>query len=138
MKLEFNAYLKEGKLIIRNRKLLDMELPVYFKEGQELEITIERKFSKRSEQQNKWWWVCMGLLSKHFGYTKDEMHQICKFMFLKTNKVDEKTGEAFEYLRSSTELTKSEFSEMTEKMIQWSAEHGVIIPLPNEQISIDL
>ena len=81
MKLEYTGFLKDGKLHIRNRKLLDIELPLNFKEGQEIEITFERKFSKRSLQQNKWWWVCMNLLSEHFGYTRNEMHEICKFMF---------------------------------------------------------
>lgn len=134
MKIEVSAYVKSGKLFIRNKNQFDLDVSKL--NDCELWLTLEKKKSNRSMEQNKYWWVCMTLLSNHFGYTKDEMHNICKFMFLKSQKVDETSGLVFEYLKSTTELTKSEFSEMVEQMIRWSAEHGVVIPEPNQQLTL--
>jgi hypothetical protein len=136
MKLTYFGKVENGKLNLRNRKQLAEELKQF--EGKDVEITIERKRSKRSDNQNRYWWACMTLLSKHFGYTKNEMHEIAKYMFLKGEKVNETTGEIFEYLRSSTELTKTEFASMTDNLIRWAAEHGVVLPLPNEQIELSV
>lgn len=134
MKLTYFGKVTDGKLNLRNRKQLAEELKQF--EGKDVEITIDRKRSKRSDNQNRYWWMCMTLLSEHFGYSKNEMHEIAKYMFLKAEKVDEKSGEIFEYLRSSTELTKTEFASMTDNLIRWAAEHGVVLPLPNEQIEL--
>lgn len=134
MKLTYFGRVENGVLKLRNRKQLSEELKQF--EGKDLEITFERKRSKRSDNQNRYWWFCMEILGKELGYRKDEMHEICKFMFLKAEKVDEKTGEIFQYLRSSTELTKIEFADMTSNLIQWAAEHGTVLPLPNEQLTI--
>lgn len=134
MKLTYFGRVENGVLKLRNRKQLSEDLKRF--EGKDVEITFERKRSKRSDNQNRYWWACMEILGKELGYRKDEMHEICKFMFLKTEKVDENTGEAFQYLRSSTELNKMEFSDMTSNLIQWASEHGIILPLPNEQLTI--
>jgi len=134
MKIEVSAYIKSGKLFIRNKNQFDLDVSKL--NDCEMWLTLEKKKSNRSIEQNKYWWVCMTLLSNHFGYTKDEMHNICKFMFLKSQKVDETSGLVFEYLKSTTELTKSEFSAMVEEMIRWSAEHGVVIPEPNQQLNL--
>jgi len=134
MKIEVSAYTKSGKLFIRNKNQFDLDVSKL--NDCELWLTLEKKKSNRSMEQNKYWWVCMTLLSNHFGYTKDEMHSICKFMFLKSQKIDETSGLVFEYLKSTTELTKSEFSAMVEEMIRWSAEHGVVIPEPNSQLNL--
>lgn len=134
MKLTYFGRVENGVLKLRNRKQLSEDLKQF--EGKDVEITFERKRSKRSDNQNRYWWSCMTILGSELGYRKDEMHEICKFMFLKTEKVDEKTGEAFQYLRSSTELNKMEFADMTSNLIQWASEHGIILPLPNEQLTI--
>lgn len=134
MKLTYFGRVENGVLKLRNRKQLSEDLKQF--EGKDVEITFERKRSKRSDNQNRYWWACMTILANDMGYRKDEMHEICKFMFLKTEKIDLTTGEVFQYLRSSTELTKSEFADMTSNLIQWAAEHGIILPLPNEQLTI--
>lgn len=134
MKLTYFGKVENGVLKLRNRKQFDEDIKFF--EGKDVEITFERKRSKRSDNQNRYWWACMEILGKELGYRKDEMHEICKFMFLKAEKVDEKTGEVFQYLRSSTELNKMEFADMTSNLIQWASEHGIILPLPNEQLTI--
>ncbi len=107
-------------------------------EGKRVRIVIEKLKSKRSHQQNSYWWALITILSCDIGYTKEEIHQICKYKFLKREKVNEKTGEIYEYLTSTTKLNKSEFSEMTSELIRWAAEaFNIILPIPGEQLTID-
>lgn len=134
MKIEIISKVENGNLK-RNRKLISDTLKQF--EGKEIVLTIERKKKKRSNQQNRYWWACITILSNHIGYSKEEMHEICRMKFLKREKVDENTGEIFPYLISSTALTTTAFSEMTNDLIQWSAEvFQVVLPLPNSQIEI--
>lgn len=135
MKIETTGYLKDGHVKFRNLDRFKEEL---LKSGwTEFEVTICKKSKHRSTQQNRWWWSCINILSNHLGYSKDTMHEICKYKFLKRELVDEKTGEVFEYLKSTTELTTTEFSVLIESFIQWSAEtFNCVLPYPNEQITL--
>ena len=134
--MEYYSNVKDNQLQTNVRKQIAKDLKQF--EGKRVVIKIEKLKSTRSQQQNKYWWVMMTILSHDLGYTKEEMHEIAKFKFLKREKVDEHTGEIFEYLTSTTKLTKSEFADMTSEMIRWSAEtFGIVIPLPNEQMEIE-
>lgn len=125
----------EGKLQKNVSEKIALELKEF--SGKRVEITIEKLKSTRSSRQNRLWWLYMTILSKEVGYTKDEMHEICKFKFLKREKVDEKTGEVFEYIGKSSKLTKSEFADMTTDLIRWASEtFNIVLPLPDEQMEI--
>ena len=50
--------------------------------GKNIEMIIRRKVKHRSYQQNRLWWLYMTMLGDEIGYTKDEMHDICKMQFL--------------------------------------------------------
>lgn len=126
---------EEGKLQKNVSEKIALELKEF--SGKRVEITIEKLRSTRSSRQNRLWWLYMTILSKEVGYTKDEMHVICKFKFLKREKVDEKTGEVFEYIGKSSKLTKSEFSDMTTDLIRWASEtFNIVLPFPDEQMEI--
>lgn len=64
------------------------------------------------------------------------MHEVLKFKFLKSELVNEKTGEVFEYLRSTADLTKSEFGELVDSMIQWASEMNIKLFEPNQQLEL--
>lgn len=124
---------EEGRLQKNVSEKIAYELKHF--SGKRVEITIKKLSSTRSSRQNRLWWLYMTILSKEIGYTKDEMHDICKFKFLKKEKIDEKTGEVFEYIGSTSKLTKSEFSDLTADLIRWASEtFNVILPLPDEQL----
>lgn len=113
-------------------------------EGKHIEINLKKARSKRSDQQNKYMWgVVIPYLQdgfKNIGYqlSKDEVHQFIKSKFNLIEIVNEKTGEAVAVPLSTTELTKTEFGEYLEKIFQFSAEFlGVVIPSPNEQITMN-
>ena len=132
-KLSFNAYVSNGTLHIRNRKHFDEQIKTF--EGKDLEVVVQKKRSYRSIEQNKFWWAIMTIVGKEIGMYKDELHEVCKYKFLKREKVMP-NGEVMEYLGSTTELTKSEFSELVERLTIWAGELGIRIPTPNEQLNL--
>lgn len=135
MKLTYYSLVREGKLQKNISLQIKNELNHF--EGKRVEITIQKLSAKRSDRQNRLWWLYMGILSKELGFTKEEIHDICKFKFLKREKVDEKSGEIFEYLGSTTQLNKMEFADMVSELIRWVSEtFDIVLPLPNEQMEI--
>jgi hypothetical protein len=59
--LDYYGTVVSGVLKIRNRKGFDMELREL--EGKEVEVVVKKYSAKRSSQQNKYYWVCIGLLA---------------------------------------------------------------------------
>lgn len=135
MKLEYYSEVKNGHLSKSVRNKIASELLQF--EGKRVEIRIEKLKSKRSIQQNRYWWLAMTILGNELGYSKEETHKLMKFKFLKREKVIEKTGEILEYIESTTTLSKSDFADMVTDMVRWAASMGIIIPLPGEQLETD-
>jgi hypothetical protein len=133
-KIEFYGRVKDGQLFISKRKDFDESIKRF--EGREVEIIVQKKRFVRSVQQNRLWWLYMDILHKELGYSKEEVHEICKMKFLKREKVIESTGEVMEYLESTTRLTRTQFAETIDKLIMWAAEMKIVLPLPNEQLKI--
>ena len=132
MKLTYYSNIKDGKLQ-KNVSLQIAEDIKHF-EGKRIEITIQKLKSTRSQAQNRLWWLYVTIIAKEIGYDKSEMHEILKFKFLKKEKVDERTGEVFEYISSTTKLNKSDFSDMVTDLIRYAAEtFDIVLPLPGEQ-----
>jgi hypothetical protein len=136
IKLTYFSDVKEGKLQNNVRQRIANELQCF--EGKRVEITIQRLKSTRSVQQNRLWWLYMNIISHELGYTKDECHEIFKYKLLKRERVDERTGEVFEYLGSTTKFNKTEFAELVNELIRYCAETlHIILPLPNTQLEIE-
>ena len=132
MKLAYYSNVKDGKLQ-KNVSLQIAEEIKHF-EGKRVEITVQKLKSTRSTQQNRLWWLYVTIIAKEIGYDKNEMHEILKFKFLKKEKVDERTGEIFEYIGSTAKLNKSDFADMVTDLIRYAAEtFDIILPLPGEQ-----
>lgn len=91
-------------------------------------IEIQKSKSKRSLNQNKYYWgVIVTLFAEHTGYTSNESHQELAGMFLKYDK----DGKPF--TRSTTELNTKEFEKYAEQCrFFMSQEWGINVPLPNE------
>lgn len=93
--------------------------------GKRIRFVIERLKSKRSDQQNKYYWSCViqdeiDCIRKEWGeiWSKDDMHSFNKIYFFGDEKVIEATGEIFKVPKSSI-TTKSDFSEAIEKIKQF-------------------
>ena len=106
-------------------------------------ITIS-KADKRSLQQNNYYWEILDEYVQPLLYelgwehikNKEAAHEFMCSLFLKVSDVNIQTGEMKERIRSTTELTKIEFSTYLEEIWKWAAEFGVVIPSPNEQLTI--
>lgn len=73
--------------------------------------------SIRSNNQNDFLWgTVYKAISQVTGYSCDELHDMLRWQFLKTN--DDK-------LKSTTALTKTEFNEYIDKVIDWSKSLGI-------------
>jgi len=149
--------IENGLLKIKGRKQFDFELKQF--EGKEVEISISKKKRKRSGQQNKTYWLWCGILAAELALTKEQMHDLvkCKFLtykvyFINNIKV-EKQGDVYidinsgevvqgevkevELMKSTTELTTTEFMEFMDSFQFWAKDFfNVTLPNPNEQIGI--
>jgi len=90
----------------------------------------------RSTPENKYMWgVVVEILSNELGYSKNEMHEILKGLFLREPrhiKAKDKVKEVW-ITKSTTELTVAEFEDYMSEIRQWaSIEMGIFIPEPNE------
>jgi len=104
-------------------------------------ITIEKLYRKRSTAQNAYrWGVIYPEMLKGFqdvGYneikTIDQVHNFVKLHFLKIEIRNEKTGEVWQTIRSTTELTTIEDNDLAEELRQFASEYlSIDIPEPNE------
>ena len=88
------------------------------------EMIIRERKSKRSLEQNERYWELMTGLGDYLGYTKDEMHEMCRFKFLRTKVVVE--GEALPIMKSTTKLNVKAMTEYMEAIERWAATLGYI------------
>lgn len=141
MKFVFYGKTENGKPKIARRSEMDEVLQSF--EGKEWQLTIEKKKKSRSLNQNAYYWgvvipmVRAALHDLGMKLSRQEVHELLKLKFLKKEIINENTGEVFEYIGGSSELTTTEFMDFIAELQQWSAEYlNIVIPSPNEQVNI--
>jgi hypothetical protein len=86
-------------------------------------IVFYEQTEKRSNEQNeRLWGYLYPNIGRHFGYNSSDIHNICKYKFLKTEVVVE--NEVIPVLKSTTKLNVKEFTEYMENVEQWAIENG--------------
>jgi septal ring factor EnvC (AmiA/AmiB activator) len=110
----------------------------------EFTFTLEKKRSKRSNEQNRYYWgvvvplVKQGLTELGYIVNIESTHDFIKSEFNYKEIVNQNTGEIKKLPNSTTQLTKTEFSDMIERVKQWASEWcGIYIPDAGEQIIIN-
>jgi len=105
--------------------------------GMEVEITVRKKRAKRSNEQNALYRAYVKLLSEATGYSADETHSILGYKFRLCEKVDEDSGEVFNYIKSTTQLNKLEFADHLTEIQRWCEDTFKFrLPNPGEQWQI--
>lgn len=140
-RIELHGYITDnGVLHIQNRKRLEEWASQY--PGKQVLIKIERRGVKRSTQQNRYLWgivyeeVRLGFLNIGYEMTAEEVHYFLKERFNSVT-VENKEGVIIEMPGSTTQLTKTQFSEYIEKIARFAAEYlSVKIPAPNENLEM--
>lgn len=126
-KIRFLAEIKNGKLVLNNERYFRHHISQF--EDCKVSIEIERERSTRSEQQNKYYWVCLEVIATETGHTKEELHSAFKKMFLPRHKV-EVNGKVVYLEGSTTRLNISQFMEYMERISAEAAQLGITLPTP--------
>ena len=133
---------EQGLLRIINRKGFDEFILQWA--GKDVEIEVSKKKSRRSLPQNSYYWsAVIPIIRQAFrelGHQLDneETHEFLKHQFLKESIITEDGEYLGERIKSSTELTKSEFMDYIAEIQQFAAEKlSVYIPDPNEQTNLN-
>lgn len=124
----FVGCVQDGVLRLDYKRQWDAFLKRF--EGDEVEISIRKKHSQRSDAQNAYWWaVVVPLLSEHCGYSREEMHAALKAKFLG----HEDLTRGLMRIGSTTKLSPQEFGDLIDQVVVWAAESlGVVIPPPTK------
>jgi NinB protein len=125
----FHGTVKAGKLHIEHRK--DFDFYLCSLEGKAVDLTVEKKRVKRSDQQNRYLWgVVYEVIARQCGYTTEQIHDLLRYKFLK---VEDGRTPGMYTITSTTKLTKDEFSEYIEQIRAWASEFlGCYIPEAGE------
>jgi len=111
----FNAAVEDGKIKYLDRvKLLDFIKTMNGK----ITIIVSEYKKIRSNDQNRLWWFLMTWAGDELGYTKEEMHDTFRAMFI-TDRSKE-----MPVVRSTTTLNTKEMSELYEQACRKLSEMG--------------
>lgn len=141
-KLKINSFVKDGSLAV-NRDLIAKSIKAF--EGAEITLTIEKKYNKRSNNQNAFYWgvllpIIANLLKDATGhyFSQEEAHDVLKSNCNYKELVSESTGEITKIPLSTTELTTLEWLEFIEKVEHFVFDYfNVNLPKPyNEDYTV--
>jgi hypothetical protein len=143
MNYEIRSEVKNGTLT-RNRNLIKDAIETF--EGKQIVIKIEKAKKKRSTQQNRFYYgVIIPIVQnclKEAGHimTNESTHDLIKLKFLKEALfVNEETGEVIERIKSTTELSTSQFMDLLAEINNFTFEYfGVSLPSPNDDLTLKL
>ena len=143
MNYEIISEVKNGSLT-RNRNLIKDAIATF--ENKQIVIKIEKFKKKRSTQQNRFYYgVIIPIVQnclKEAGHimTNESTHDLIKLKFLKeTLFVNEDTGEVIERIKSTTELSTSQFMDLLAEINNFTFDYfGVLLPSPNEDLTLNL
>jgi hypothetical protein len=140
---EIISEVKNGTLT-RNTNLIKDAIQTF--EGKQIVIKIEKAKKKRSTQQNRFYFgVIIPIVQnclKEAGHimTNESTHDLIKLKFLKEALfVNEETGEVIERIKSTTELSTSQFMDLLAEINNFTFEYfGVSLPSPNDDLTLKL
>lgn len=102
--------------------------------GQPVEVVIRKPRTKRSLDQNAFWWSDTGpvkLLAEHCGHTDSQMHYALLGECF--GYASGPNGQAVPVKASSAELSVDEFRRLIDWVLIWApSEMGVSVPSPEE------
>jgi hypothetical protein len=100
-------------------------------DGQRVRLTVSKASEKRSTNANGYLWgVCYEAIAEWSGYTPEEVHALCKAMFIEPRPLN--LGGKVVEIRSTAGMDSARFSAYVENVKRFAAEQGLYIPDPNE------
>lgn len=124
------AKVKKGKLDFLNRQAFVDDFAQY--EDRDIEIWVRLHKSKRSLNQNRYYFFICKLIAEETGDTPKDVHEALKFKILGKEQYSV-FGEVYSRVRSTAKLNTKEFEDYLEQVRAFCASYlGMVIPLPNE------
>lgn len=125
--MEFVTYIENGKVDNKYIREHLQNAPAW------RYIVDIRKWSRRTLKQNAYYWWLMEIIGGDIGYTKDEMSDVFKSMFLSHQAQDQLLWE-ITVVRSTSRLTTVEMMQYIDSILLRCAENGIVVPPPPEDI----
>lgn len=134
----FGHVTTSGKLILDDRSGFVAHTRTF--QGQAVEVSIRKKRSKRSLDQNAWLWgVALPLIAEHCGYDQHEHDMLHYELLAKRFGVVEVASHLPDTqpftmpVQTTSKMNTREFCDYMEWLVRFAAmDLGVEIPLPNE------
>ncbi len=126
---KLKAKVEQYNLTFLDKELLKTHLKQF--EGHIVEVSIRKYRSKRTIDQNSYYWKLCEIVGNELGYDNEDMHEIFKHRFLKREKeiiVNENTIK-LEKTISTTKLNTKQFTDYIEKIKRFCAsELSIVLP----------
>lgn len=103
-------------------------------DGKSLVVDVEKEYGVRSDNQNRYYWKCLDIISISTGHTSIELHELFKRKFLPP-KYMKILGTELKIPSSTTTLNKSEFVEYMMKIQAEVGSLGITLPEPIKDIA---
>jgi len=141
--MTINSRVENGK-IVSNLGKINQEIQKH--EGKNIEITIKRKYKRRSINENRYYFGVVilywrDLIYNEWGesWSSEQVHEFLKTQCNFKEVIIESTGEIKKIPVTTADLKTLEFEEYLEKCRRLANEYfNAIIPLPNEQLEFNL
>lgn len=146
--LIYTAQIIDGQVKITNRKGFDEDMKAF--EGKRIIMRIKKYNKSRSNKQNAYYHGCVipyvtdGLVEMGFErrlLSAENVHWMMRERFLREDvpvTEGEHAGEFVTMVRSTADLSTTEFMEFIEAIQRWSIEFlGINIPDPGEQSTLE-
>lgn len=137
--IKFNGEIKDGKLIIYSRDLLNSDISRT--PDQRIIGRLQPIAKKRTIKQNGVLHWYLQEIADHTGMEMLKIKEALKYKFTSRpllnpdghENVDEDTGEVLSYIPSSADLSTLEMNDLIEKIRIWAKDYlGMDLPLPDE------
>lgn len=103
-------------------------------EGKVYNVDITARLSKRSNDQNRLYWLWLNCLAKELGYSPDEMHAVFAHKYLGAD-YETVCGETILIIPSTRKLDSAQFTTYLDKIKLFAAnELGVVLPDPMDKV----
>lgn len=116
---------QDGKLKLTDRAAFDQALSE-FADGIDLELIIQEPAQKRTSAQNRFFWGPVCDAFQELGYHKWEAHDLLCLRFL-PHALKTPDGIVITVPGHTSTLTVAEFNEFLDAVIQFAAEHDIVI-----------
>ena len=98
-------------------------------------VELKEKRPKRTNPQNRYFHLILGLLARETGYTLTEMKTVLKRVICPEEFAYKKelNGSTYLFERSTAELDSKQMTGVVDKLRLFSSEQlGIVLPLPDE------